>query len=134
MKTLPHGSVGATLVITALFGALLGLGESFAAETTDLARGASFTLELPGNPSTGYRWRLDAAKSENASIVTIEDLGYVKSDPPPGEKRRMGAPASYRFRITGVSQGTAKLVFEYVQPWVGKPARLEEHTVQVTAP
>lgn len=124
------GAVIAALAIAALAAATAGI----AAESKDLARGASYTLELPGNPSTGYSWRLDASKSENASIVTIEDLGYVKSAPPPGEKRRMGAPAPYHFRITGVSEGTATLVFEYVRPWVGKPVRMEELTVQVTAP
>jgi len=133
MKTLAHGSIGGALAVAALIGALLGLAQSAAAETRDLTRGASTVMELQGNPSTGYSWRLDAANSENTSIVSIEDLGYGESEPPPGEKRRMGAPASYRFRITGVSEGTAKLVFEYVQPWVGKPARMQEHTVHVTA-
>jgi inhibitor of cysteine peptidase len=123
------------VVIVALAVATLAAATSvIAAGPKDLARGDGTVLELPGNPSTGYSWRLDAAKSENASIVTIEDLGYVKSDPPPGEKRRMGAPAPYHFRITGVAEGTAKLVFEYVQPWVGKPGKTEELTLHVTAP
>jgi inhibitor of cysteine peptidase len=132
MKALAHRAFGAALAIPALLGAiLLGLAQSSTAETRALARGASYTLTLQGNPSTGYRWRLDAAKSENAAILKIEDLGYAQTEPPSGEKRRVGAPASYRFRITGVLEGTAKLIFEYVQPWVGKPGKIEEQTVHV---
>jgi inhibitor of cysteine peptidase len=132
MQALAHQAAGAALTIAALLGAALVPAQTSAAETRSLPRGASYTLKLQGNPSTGYRWRLDAANSENAAILKIDDLGYGNSDPLTGDKPRVGAPAPYRFRITGVSEGTAKLVFEYVQPWVGKPGKIEEHTVHVT--
>jgi len=35
------------------------------------------------------------------------------------------------FRLTGLSAGFAKLHFEYVQPWVGKPAKTEDLWVRV---
>jgi inhibitor of cysteine peptidase len=120
------------LALAALLSAALPLKDSRAAEMRELSAGASYVLDLEGNPSTGYRWRLDAGKSENAAILNVEDLGYGESDQPAGEKRRVGAPAPYRFRITGVAAGSAKLVFEYVQPWVGKAARTEEQAVHVT--
>jgi predicted secreted protein len=134
MNTLARRSVAAALAITMLLVAILAFGQSRAGAPTDLAVGATAVIELPGNPSTGYVWQFDPAQSANASIVRIEDLGYAKPEAVPGEKARVGAPASYRFRITGLADATAELVFEYVQPWVGKPAHTERQTVYVSAP
>jgi len=91
--------------------------------------GTSWVIEMQGNPSTGYKWRLDQAGSENPSIVKVEDLGYgaAKTE----GKKLLGAPAPQHFRLTGLSAGFAKLHFEYVQPWVGKPAKTEDVWVRV---
>jgi len=129
----PVSPIAAALLVAALIGAAVPFRSGHAAEEKVVAVGASYVLDLKGNPSTGYRWRLDEAKSEGLPLIKVEDLGYAQSEPPPGEKKRVGAPALYRFRITGAAKGTAKLVFEYVQPWVGKPARTQEQTVHVTA-
>lgn len=118
--------------VAALIAGLLMLAPAasgaVAAERT-LSPGASFVFKLGGNPSTGYRWRLNAGASENPAIVKVEDLGYGEGKS--SGKKLIGAPAPYRFRITGVSPGFAKLHFEYVQPWVGKPIRTEDLGVRV---
>ena len=88
--------------------------------------GTSWVFPIGGNPSTGYVWRLNKAGSENLAIVKVEDLGYGE-----GGKKRLGAPASYRFRITGLAPGFARLHFEYVRPWVGKPSKTEDLWVRV---
>ena len=113
----------ATLVLAVLLASGTGLG---AREVKSLRVGASWVVEMQGNPSTGYKWRLDPAGSENVSIVKVEDLGYGE-----GKGKLLGAPASQRFRLTGLSAGFAKLHFEYVQPWVGKPAKTEDISVRV---
>ncbi len=97
-----------------------------AREAKSLRVGTSWVVEMQGNPSTGYKWRLDPAGSENASIVKVEDLGYGEA-----KSKLLGAPAPQRFRLTGLSAGFAKLHFEYVQPWVGKPAKTEDIWVRV---
>ncbi len=97
-----------------------------AGETRHMRVGASWVVELQGNPSTGYKWRLDQAGSENPSIVKVDDLGYGEA-----KTKLLGAPAAQRFRLTGLSAGFAKLHFEYVQPWVGKPAKSEDVWVRV---
>jgi inhibitor of cysteine peptidase len=117
------------LSITALSIAILLPGAACSAEEIIVPVGSSYPLELEGNPSTGYSWRLDAAKSENAAIVEVENRGYV-----PGGGDRVGAPAPYRFQITGIEEGSATLVFEYLQVWVGEPVKTEERTVRVVAP
>jgi inhibitor of cysteine peptidase len=92
--------------------------------------GEIWVIEFEGNPSTGYKWRVDEAASENLSCVKLLDLGYGK--PPPSDQKLVGRPAPYRFRIVGVSPGFTKLHFEYVQPWVGKPEETEDVWVRVS--
>jgi inhibitor of cysteine peptidase len=116
----------ATLVLAVVIASGVGLAAN---EAKSLRVGTSWVVEMQGNPSTGYTWRLDPGASENVSIVKVEDLGYGESKS--SGKKLIGAPAPYRFRITGVSQGFAKLHFEYVQPWVGKPAKTEDIWVRV---
>jgi len=113
----------ATLVLAVMIASGVGLA---AHEAKSLRVGTSWVVEMQGNPSTGYEWRLDQAGSENASIVKVEDLGYGE-----GKGKLLGAPASQRFRLTGLSAGFAKLHFEYVQPWVGKSAKTEDISVRV---
>jgi inhibitor of cysteine peptidase len=100
-----------------------------AREQKSVRAGTSWVVEMQGNPSTGYKWRLDQAGSENPSIVKVEDLGYGEAKTE--GKKLLGAPAPQRFRLTGLSAGFAKLHFEYVQPWVGKPAKTEDIWVHV---
>jgi inhibitor of cysteine peptidase len=116
----------ATLALAFLLAASGGLA---ARETKSLRIGASWVLELKGNPSTGYKWHLDHSGSENPSIVKVENLGYGEANGT--GKKLLGAPAPQRFRLTGVSAGFAKLHFEYVQPWIGKPAKIEDVWVRV---
>lgn len=95
------------------------------------AVGDSYVLVLEGNPSTGYRWQFNAANSENPAIVRVEDLGYGAAPKQPDGKLLLGAPQPYRLRISLQSAGSAKLVFEYVRPWEGKPVRTFEQRVEV---
>jgi inhibitor of cysteine peptidase len=108
----------------------LGLSNAEAKEQRNLRVGASYVFELGGNPSTGYKWRLNQGASENLAIVTVEDLGYSAAKT--SGKKLVGAPAPYRFRITGLAPGSARLHFEYVRPWVGKPLKAEDLTVRVS--
>ena len=100
-----------------------------APETKSVRVGESWVTEFEGNPSTGYKWRLDEGGSENLSSVKVVDLGY--GEPPPSDKQLVGRPAPYRFRIISVAPGFAKLHFEYVQPWVGQPEQTNDVWVRV---
>lgn len=98
-------------------------------EPLSLRVGHSATVEFEGNPSTGYRWRLDEAGSENPAIVAVVDLGYGASSSK--GKKLIGAPEMQRFRITGLKAGSARLRFQYLQPWVGTPAEVDDVRVHV---
>jgi len=102
-----------------------------AAETVRTgAAGDSYVLELDGNPSTGYRWKLSEAKSENLRILRIDDLGYRAAQSTPG-KLIVGAPAPYQFRVTLLAADSATIVFDYLRPWEGRAIKTFEQRVQV---
>ncbi|AHB50120.1 hypothetical protein W911_08580 [Hyphomicrobium nitrativorans NL23] len=100
-------------------------------ENPQVSVGATTTLELDGNPSTGYRWVLDVAASENTEIVTVEDAGYAKPATEPGKRPVLGAPSKQRFQVTGVASGEAMLVFYYVRSGDEAPSKTQEFLVEV---
>ena len=119
----------ALLLIVVLFVFSLAPRAVAARDEKSVRVGESWVIELQGNPSTGYKWRLNEGASENLAIVKVEDLGY--GEPAPSDKKLVGRPAPYRFRLTTLLPGSARLHFEYVQPWVGKPEETEDIWVRV---
>jgi len=91
----------------------------------------STTVELDGNPSTGYRWELDDGASEGGELVKVEDLGYAKRELAPGERPLLGAPSKYQFRVTGLEAGSVKLVFNYVRSGDTAPGKTQEVAIEV---
>ena len=100
-------------------------------ENPQVSVGATTTLELDGNPSTGYRWVLDVAASDNTEIVTVSDAGFAKPAAEPGKRPVLGAPSKQRFEVTGVSPGEAMLVFYYVRSGDEAPSKTQEFLVEV---
>jgi predicted secreted protein len=108
--------------------AAVGLAAAMAipadASTQTVQTGGSFELHIPGNPSTGYTWRLNQAKSQNIGVVKVKALGYGAP-----ESNRLGAPAPFGFRIECTKPGSASLWFLYVGP-TGQPGKEREQKVQ----
>jgi predicted secreted protein len=101
---------------------------SFAQDTRlQVSVGDTETVQLDGNPSTGYSWVADAVPK----IVTVDLLGYAKPELAPGERPKLGAPQKFQALITGVAPGTATLVFKYVKGHGGLPAKTQEVAVEV---
>jgi predicted secreted protein len=94
-------------------------------QTVALSRGASTTIVLRENPSTGFRWGLNAEQSSNLDLVRVIDRGYQA-----GESGLIGAPGTHRWEIEARTRGTASVVFIYARPWERKPPA-ETHVVQV---
>jgi predicted secreted protein len=95
-------------------------------ETVQLVPGGRAMIDLVENPSTGYVWRFDAARSKNAAIVQVIDQGFTR---PPSDTPPIGAPGRHRWSLEGLSAGRAELLFVYQRPWENRAAR--EHTVAV---
>jgi inhibitor of cysteine peptidase len=94
-------------------------------QTISLSPGASTTIVLRDNPSTGFKWRLNTAQSTNLAVVRVIDRGYQA-----GQSGLIGAPGSPHWEIKARVPGSASVVFTYARPWEHKPPA-ETHVVQV---
>jgi inhibitor of cysteine peptidase len=94
-------------------------------QTVSLSPGASTTIVLRENPSTGFKWRLNTAQSTNLAIVRVIDRGYQA-----GQSSLIGAPGSHRWEIKARAPGLATIAFTYARPWESRPPA-ETHVVQV---
>jgi inhibitor of cysteine peptidase len=94
-------------------------------QTISLSPGASTTIVLRENPSTGFRWRLNTAQSTRLSIVRVLDRGYQAA-----QSGLIGAPGSHRWEIEARAPGVASVAFTYARSWEHKPPA-EIHFVQI---
>ncbi len=96
-----------------------------ASQTVSLSPGASTTIVLQENPSTGFKWRLNKAQSTHLGIVHVIDRGYQA-----GQNGLIGAPGSHIWEVTARAPGIASVVFTYARPWEHRPPA-ETHVIQV---
>jgi inhibitor of cysteine peptidase len=122
----PKLAIGA-LCILALIGVTLSHAQvqSQTTQTVSLRPGVSTTIALRENPSTGFRWRLDTARSTDLSIIRVIDRGYRA-----GQTGLIGAPGAHRWEVRARAPGVASITFIYERPWEHKPPA-ETHFVQV---
>ena len=83
----------------------------------------SVTIELKGNPSTGYTW-ISTLSDENIVEVS-KDVKYL------GAAGMVGAPSMFYFTVRSVSAGNTVLTLEYKRPWEEK-APLETKVYNIT--
>jgi predicted secreted protein len=124
MKHLAHVMAAFCLIALAIGG-----GPADAASGKSLKVGSSSQLKFGGNPSTGYRWRLDRGASTGLGLVKVQSLGYGGGSGKRDGHVVVGAPAPFAFRVTCVKPGTANLRFVYVGP-TGKRSKQEGVSVR----
>ena len=83
----------------------------------------SVTIELKGNPSTGYTW--EAVLSDENIVEVSKDVKYL------GAKGMVGAPSMFYFTVRSLSVGNTVLTLEYKRPWEEK-APLETKVYNIT--
>jgi rhodanese-related sulfurtransferase/predicted secreted protein len=69
----------------------------------------SVTIELKGNPSTGYTW--EAVLSDENIVEVSKDVKYL------GSEGMVGAPSMFYFTVRSLSEGNTILTLEYKRPW-----------------
>jgi inhibitor of cysteine peptidase len=74
----------------------------------EVALGESFEIQLPENPTTGYRWHL---RSSGEPVLEVQDDSFQTAAAPPGA----GGVRRWRFRAG--QEGTADLEIEYKRSW-----------------
>jgi len=102
----------------------LGLGAGMADAAIVLrspGKGQVIEVDLPGNPSTGYRWVLNAEASQGLEIVEVEMRGYGAP-----ESDLIGAPAPFRIQVICTLPGQAQLRLDYLSPDGSTVARSED--------
>ena len=72
----------------------------------------SVTIELKGNPSTGYTW--EAVLSDENIVEVSKDVKYL------GAEGMVGAPSMFYFTVRSVLTGNSVLTLEYKRPWEEK--------------
>jgi inhibitor of cysteine peptidase len=75
---------------------------------TRLSPGESFTIELEGNPSTGFTW--EVTEVDRWVLTAVGEPRFTPSD------RLMGG-GTVRFRFAAVQAGETTLVLSYRRPW-----------------
>jgi hypothetical protein len=123
--------VGALLAVGVL-GVIVIRHEALAQVTPiQITVGDTVTLQLDGNPSTGYSWVLQDAPREYFAFVSVDVLGYAKPALKPGERPVLGAAQKFQVLVTGIDAGHANLVFNYLKAGDPTPARTAEFAIEV---
>ena len=91
--------------------AMLVAGEAMNGERVTLRQGDELTVELPENPSTGYRWEAD----DDASTSILEATGstFTRADAAGGAVG-VGGTRRFTFRATGI--GSCSLRYTLIPP------------------
>jgi predicted secreted protein len=122
----------AALITVAALAAIVMPDEVRAQATPiQITAGDTTTLELDGNPSTGYTWVLQDAPREYFQFVSVDVLGYSKPALKPGERPLLGAPKKFQVLVTGIDAGRAVLVFNYMKAGTPTPAKTQEFAIEV---
>jgi inhibitor of cysteine peptidase len=104
------------------FGMASSLTAADNGKSIELKVGAEATLRLPENPSTGYRWAVDAADSK---IVDITQSEYAPASNAPG------AGGETQWAIKAKAPGSTTIKFKRWRPWEGDKSLIERYEVTV---
>jgi inhibitor of cysteine peptidase len=93
--------------------------------TVTLAQGQHMILTLPGNPSTGYEWKVP---QEIQATLTLHDSSFA----PGSDRNRIGAPGHYTFDFEAQQAGTVNLEMAYARGWeTEEPANTFTLTIEI---
>jgi inhibitor of cysteine peptidase len=74
-----------------------------------LCKGCELTVNLPGNPTTGYLWEIVAIDPG-----VLRQVGEAEFRP---ERTLIGSGGTVTFRFTGIEAGSTSLKFVYHRPF-----------------
>lgn len=82
-------------------------------------------IELPANPTTGFRWQVEYDKSY------LDFLGEdYRTDKKPGD-RRVGVGGTSSFTFHALKHGRTKVILKYQHPWEPKPIQAKTYNVLI---
>jgi len=102
---------------------MMSVDQSYNNKEYTMAAGQSFTLSLPGNPSTGYSWMMDI---EDKTLLHVDSEGFQAGS----DSRLVGQGGTNWWKLTALKSGTTKVKLIYARPWESvQPAQTFELTV-----
>jgi inhibitor of cysteine peptidase len=95
-------------------------------KTIKAVTGKKMEIQLKGNPTTGFDWRMADLKSD--VLKTDGKMTYIpdKNDPP-----RVGSGGIFVFKFVTAKPGKATVKMEYLRPWEKDKAPAEKFSVNI---
>ena len=115
---LTHGCASSNAVVIA--------NEAMNGQRGTLQQGAELSVELPENPSTGYRWQID--DEPGAKILTPTGSTFVRSDNSSGA---VGVGGTRRFAYRAMSVGSCSLHYTLIPPGRGRADGEQHYSIDV---
>ena len=100
------------------------LTENDNGKEVEVPMGTRVRIDLPENPTTGYRWSLRDFKNE---VLALKSDDYVLNRSP-----NIGGGGIRQFCFEGKSPGKSKLCLKNMRAWEGEEAAGKTFTVTVT--
>ena len=69
------------------------------------------TVELEGNPTTGYEWTYELSNPRIIREVSYEYIGYQ------GDEEVVGVGGVFVFSFAGLTEGETEITFNYSRSW-----------------
>ena len=69
------------------------------------------TVELEGNPTTGYEWTYELSNPAVIREVSYEYIGYQEND------EVVGVGGVFVFSFAGLAEGETEITFKYSRSW-----------------
>ena len=99
-------------------------------QTTHLAVGATLTIDLCSNATTGYGW--EPPTVADPAVVTVVSSAYEA--PAAASPPVVGAAGRQVVTIKGLAAGTTTVAMTYGQPWAGGTKGAWTYQLTVTVP
>ena len=77
----------------------------------------NIALQFAGNPTTGYRWKVEILP-EKTNVIELTEGIYV---PRKHKKKTVGYGGVYKFNLKAVNKGEAQIKCIYSRSWEKKP-------------
>jgi len=112
------------LAIIAMLLLASGSGSAIAAEdpkiilTSETKVGEVVFLKLPGNPQTGYKWRLNKNLSTGLDLVSVDLMGWLMA--PKGRSIFYQPQSVLNVSVQAKASGQAQLAFDYYRKLSGR--------------
>jgi inhibitor of cysteine peptidase len=107
----------------------LDLTEADSGKSFTVKAGATITVSIPGNPTTGYQWEADLGE-ESAALLTAEGEPFYEAEST--DETLVGSGGTYTFTFTAAAAGQAELTLKYWRSFEPDVDPIDSFTATIT--